>query len=378
MVFSIRHVVGVLRLREAARSGEQASFKAPKGWFGTREPFFGDWGATGDLLYRYLLACHMNHLVEFLVAALCYSLFYWDGSMMEEAKTFGTSWVCKIVAFNIACEFVIYGFWHWFVYANNSHRTLLKPYKLNPADQYEPRGGPVGMFTSTTGNLQREVFFTTLGWLQSSFWQVVFTHLWATGYCKIPDMSAAGGYVHTVVLLAAVTYWREIHFYWAHRGMHPWFARDRGLLDGDVGAFLYRHVHSLHHKSFNPGPFSGLCMHPVEHLLYYSCATLLPLVFPALHPIVFLYCKFHCDIAPIGGHDGYDSPAGEGADHWLHHAKFECNYAGSFPIDWDSIFGTRQDFAEFRANGNKMTMKSERAMAEVAKAADAPTKDRSD
>ncbi len=48
--------------------------------------------------------------------------------------------------------------------------------------------------------------------------------------------------LYSVGLLAAVTFWREIHFYWAHRAIHPWFDVRRGLLDGDVGAFLYRWV----------------------------------------------------------------------------------------------------------------------------------------
>ena len=36
------------------------------------------------------------------------------------------------------------------------------------------------------------------------------------------------------------------------------------LTASSQGAFLYRHVHSLHHKSYNPGPWSGLAMHPIE------------------------------------------------------------------------------------------------------------------
>merc|ERR1712232_912950 len=167
---------------------------------------------------------------------------------------------------------------------NQGNAEALQPYKFNSENQYEPEGKTVGMWSSSTGQLQREVFFSTLGWLQSAFWQVLFTHLWAIGYFQIPSMSTVADYGYTCVLLFFVTYWREMHFYWAHRGMHPWFAREKGLLDGDVGAFLYRHAHSLHHKSFNPGPWSGLCMHPIEHFLYYSCATLLPLMFSKLHP----------------------------------------------------------------------------------------------
>lgn len=377
MVFSVRHVVGVLRLRESSKSGDQASFKVPKGWLGTQEHLSGDWGRSADRIYQYVWGCHVSHLLEFSVAVLCYVLLYWDGSIMQEARTFSTHWIWKIFAFNIACEFIVYGFWHWYVYVDDVNRVALKPYKLNPVNQYEPSEGHVGMCTSTTGNLQREVLFTTLGWLQSAFWQVVFTHLWAIGYCKMPEMTEASGYVQTITLLAFVTYWREIHFYWAHRGMHPWFARERGLLDGDVGAFLYRHVHSLHHKSYNPGVFSGLSMHPVEHFLYYSCATLLPLMLPALHPIVFLYCKFHADIAPIAGHDGYQAPGGGGDIHWLHHAKFECNYGGTFPVNWDALFGTWQDPQEYKNNGQKLTLRSQRAMSEVVKAG-FPPRDHSD
>ena len=141
--------------------------------------------------------------------------------------------------------------------------------------------------------------------------------------------------------------------------MHPWKDRKLGLLDGDIGAFLYRHVHSLHHKSYNPGPWSGLSMHPVEHFMYYSC-TWMPL-FVTAHPISFLYCKFHADVAPIGGHDGYDDPGPNGDFHWLHHAYFECNYGVPWPIDFDKMFGTWVDYAEYKAAGG--SIKSAKAAA---------------
>jgi len=58
----------------------------------------------------------------------------------------------------------------------------------------------------------------------------------------------------------------------------------------------------------------------------------------------FLYTKFHADIAPIGGHDGYASPPGGGADyHYLHHSKYEYNY-GVPLINFDKLFGTWLDY----------------------------------
>jgi len=91
-------------------------------------------------------------------------------------------------------------------------------------------------------------------------------------------------------------------------------------------------------------------MHPVEHLIYYSCAWLPPLLV-SVHPLHFLYCKFHADIAPIGGHDGMDPPGGKGDHHYLHHAKFECNYGGPFPINFDKWFGTWADWEVYKTTG---------------------------
>jgi len=176
----------------------------------------------------------------------------------------------------------------------------------------------------------------TLGWIQSSMIQCLMMWLWASG--RIPVYLQFWQFpIYSVFLLLLVTYWREFHFYFVHRMMHPWFNIKYGLKDGDVGAFLYRHFHSLHHKSYNPGPFSGLSMHPVEHFFYYSCAY-----FPLLitcHPLHFLYAKFHADLSPIGGHDGYANPGGDSAFHYLHHSKFECNY-GTELINLDKVFGS--------------------------------------
>merc|ERR1712154_217646 len=113
------------------------------------------------------------------------------------------------------------------------------------------------------------------------------------------------------------------------------FKRKSKYKSVDIGQFLYDHVHSLHHKSYNPGPWSGLSMHPIEHLFYYSCVWF-PALFIPQHPIHFMGNKFHATISPAPGHDGYDSPIGGGAGgyfHYLHHAHYECNY-GTDQFHW--------------------------------------------
>ena len=288
MTFSIHNILGVI----AVSSGGPAPQRP-----------FSSLGWLPRKLVTYLFLCHYGHLLEFSVALFCY-LWLWPQTF-PHAGTLSISWIWKVVAFNLACEAVFYGFWHWFMYAGAHANARLKAHKYNPREQYADSG---------EGHFAREVLFTTLGWLQSSAFMVGMMHLWASG--RVPFVAnfwAAPAFNIGSVLF--VTFWREFHFYWCHRFMHPWFPQQPASLD--PGRFIYKYVHSLHHKSVNPGPFSGLSMSPLEHLFYYSC-TLLPLLTP-LHPMHFLYAKFHADIAPVGGHDGYAFPGGGGDFHFLHH-----------------------------------------------------------
>ena len=67
--------------------------------------------------------------------------------------------------------------------------------------------------------------------------------------------------------------------------MHDW----NTTVIPDVGAWLYKAVHSVHHTSRNIQPMSGLSMHPIEGIMYES-AVLLPLLFMH-HPIMINYIK---------------------------------------------------------------------------------------
>lgn len=60
-----------------------------------------------------------------------------------------------------------------------------------------------------------------------------------------------------VVAGSLVTFWRSTHFYSMHRVMHPW--RINGV--PDIGRWLYRHVHSLHHKDRSRENFKSLKVH---------------------------------------------------------------------------------------------------------------------
>merc|ERR1712179_411907 len=123
------------------------------------------------------------------------------------------------------------------------------------------------------------------------------------------------------------------HFHLIHRAMHPW----KTTSFPDIGKFLYRQVHSLHHKSYNPTAFSGTNMHPVESTLYYS-AALIPVAF-GLHPVHALGVIVDCAMGAWLGHDGFQWPGSGDYFHMLHHKHFDCNY-GAMHVPLDYLFGT--------------------------------------
>ena len=128
----------------------------------------------------------------------------------------------------------------------------------------------------------------------------------------------------------------DVHFWAVHRLMHPWGWSIP--LVGDVGGLLYRHVHYLHHLRYNPGPWAGLSMHPIEQLIYFS-RSLWMLLLPC-HPVVYLFSNLRAMIGPAPGHHGFEDWSGS-RFHLVHHHVLSCNY-GTRP-DIDRYLGTFKD-----------------------------------
>ena len=149
----------------------------------------------------------------------------------------------------------------------------------------------------------------------SIFWNIASACTVWTAYEALMMWSYANGFVPYVdwetqpvtfvLMLLAVALWREVHFYWSHRLVH-WKP-------------LYRSAHYLHHKNVNVGPWSGLAMHPIEHMIYFS-SVLLYWIVPS-HPI-------SCAVQPAArgaiarpGHSGFDqfvlSKKGQGSHRGL-------------------------------------------------------------
>ena len=84
-------------------------------------------------------------------------------------------------------------------------------------------------------------------------------------------------------------FWRDAHFYLVHRFLHF--------------KFMYKIAHSVHHRNINPGPWSSLSMHPVEHLLYFSGVIVHWVILS--HPLHAIYHLFHAGLGSANGHIGF-------------------------------------------------------------------------
>jgi len=254
------------------------------------------------------------------VPKLLVALLVWYTLDIDAAKEFRAQWILQIVFRDLFITYATAGLWDWILYGSY-FRERMKPYKFNSV--YPP-----------WKQLSHDIFWCTSATLTASMVEIVVLHLWAAGY--VSYLTTAEFWLSptaTVLWILLMPYWRLTHFFFIHRGMHPW----RTKRVPDLGYYLYKYVHSLHHKSYNPTSFSGISMHPVESTLYYT-AALVPVFFRA-HPLVFLYTKMDLTMGALIGHSGFNAPGGGSYPHYLHHAKYEINYGENYaPLDW--LFGT--------------------------------------
>ena len=141
-------------------------------------------------------------------------------------------------------------------------------------------------------------------------------------------------------MATALVWWvcpaiHEVHFFCIHRLIHV--------------PILYKWVHSVHHNSVNPSPWSSLSMHPVEGFLYHAVAFW-HLIIPS-NPLLALYQLHLAGFGAVNGHIGFDkleltenTPLSSHAyAHCLHHKYFEVNYGGDGLIPLDRWFGSWHD-----------------------------------
>jgi len=243
-------------------------------------------------------------------------------------KTFELNWIGLVFFRNLGLIVAVVGIWHLRLYVQRAQGT---EYKYN--GRWLAKDNSNFLFRD---QLLDNIFWTIVSAVPVWSAYEVIT-LWAQANGYLPTVDWATHPIYCTVILLLIPIFRETHFYFIHRLIH-WPP-------------LYRTVHKLHHNNINPGPWSGLAMHPVEHILYFS-GVLIHWVVPS-HPLHVVFHLQHLAFSPAQGHNGFDKVMlgdkslldADHYNHYLHHKYFEVNYGdGLVPIDkW---LGTFHDGSE--------------------------------
>ena len=100
--------------------------------------------------------------------------------------------------------------------------------------------------------MKHDAFWSTVGSVCGAVLEMLYCHLVAIGVLSVHKSMSEAPLKH-LFWIVFLTHIREPHDYLRHRLLHPW----RVSWLPDVGRHLYRHIHKLHHKSYNTTAFSG-------------------------------------------------------------------------------------------------------------------------
>ena len=263
----------------------------------------------------------------FLVAA--FVVAYWLQPVSETQALMSINWVGWAIIRNFVLLLVVAGGLHMWFYGIDAQGNLLK---------YDPR--PISKRRSkvfTFGYQTWDNMFFTLVFAApiATGYEVMARWMYANGQFMVIDFS--DNMIWFVLMFPLLTMFQGLHFYVVHRMLH-W-------------PLIYKQIHSIHHRNINPGPWSGLSMHPIELVLYFSSLLIFFLV-PS-HPVHMLFLLYWQLLGAPSGHSGYEAVwakdkarlAVGGFFHQLHHRYFECNYGNQeFPLD--KLFNTHHDGSE--------------------------------
>jgi sterol desaturase/sphingolipid hydroxylase (fatty acid hydroxylase superfamily) len=269
---------------------------------------YGSWTNTFKSYATSAYFFYSPNLVWFLIAATTYYLFPYDFEAPKQGLL--QPWLLYRLCVNWFVTFSYFGFWNIVLYIMGWAKR-----KFNPTNN------------PSRSTMFHNIWYSALGVIQWTLWEGGFIYAYSTGrlsYQKDGEIFESYGSMAKFALWCLfVPLWRDFHFYFAHRTLHL--------------RCLYKFVHSLHHRNTDIEPFAGLCMHPVEHLFYFGCVG--PSLIPGLSPFIMMWNGIHLLISPAASHSGWEDHFQSDQFHYLHHAKFECNYGTSGP-PLDKLFGT--------------------------------------
>ena len=232
--------------------------------------------------------------------------------------------ILTIYLFNISIMLFVAGGLHLFFYTLKKQDSNLK---------YDARVIAKSKQFTFNSQIFDNMFWSLAGGVTIwTFYQILLLWSYANGF--IYQTSFSTNPFWFLALFFLIILFESVHFYFVHRLLHF--------------KFFYKFFHHIHHRNINPGPWSGISMHPLEHLFYFS-SVLIHLIIPS-HPIHILFHFMILTVGAVIGHCGFDGflinkknkVALGHFHHQLHHRYFECNY-GTIETPFDVWFQSFHD-----------------------------------
>ena len=203
-------------------------------------------------------------------------------------------------------------------------------FKYNPNFPSEHRSGVFWFKSQNIDNAMRSLLSTVPLW---TLVELVMLWAYANSWAVWLPWTTHWLWLSVLVLLAPAIH--EIYFFFLHRALH-WGP-------------LYKRIHSVHHHSQNPSPWSSLSMHPGEGFPYMAEAWL-HLLIPS-NPVCAYFTLHSVGFGAVNGHLGFEkfeltetkTLESHAYMHYLHHKLFEVNYGGDGLVPLDKLFGTWHD-----------------------------------
>lgn len=285
-------------------------------------PFWtGNWSGLKQFALEYIWPWNAFHMAT--------ALLYWFFVIPDVTtmKTLSWGWALWLFAVNAIGIFAMYGAVEFFYYFKRKQENRFKFNGKFPSEN------PSDVFWFKSQNLDN--FLRT--YLSSiPLWtlcQVLILWAWANSWGNWVDWSTHWPWLIVVTLLVPAIH--EVHFFCIHRLIHI--------------PILYRWIHSVHHNSINPSPWSSLSMHPAEGFLYFA-EVFWHLLIPS-NPVVMMFQLNGTGYGAINGHIGFDrleitdeaTLDSHAYAHYLHHKYFEVNYGAEGLVPLDRWFGYWHD-----------------------------------
>ena len=299
------------------------------------------WPPKPGFLARWFARNWLSLSERVIMVLLAVAIWLWIYPDFADAKTIQAGWIFQVWLAHFALVALCAGTLHWYFFMRKGQGSELKFDKRDMA-----RGNKLWKFSNQVHDNMFWSLTSGVGVLTA--FTVLTMWLMANGYT--PVITPLSNPIWFALSLILLPIWSAFHFYWVHRLLHV--------------PFLYTHVHSLHHRNVNVGPWSGLSMHPVEHLLYIS-SLCIHWIIPS-DPILVIFHVIYLGPGAAMSHTGYEDLLIKDKRrlalgtfyHQLHHRYYECNY-GNQEMPWDRWFGTfhngtPEDTVETRARKKRM------------------------